>query len=221
VAAALEGMGHRALAIDLPGLGDDPAPPEKVTLDDYTARVEQALESCTSPAVLAGHSMGGIVISAAAERRPELIHRLVYIAALVPADGQSLTDIEAGNPDPRVPQAMVRSPDGKLFTLVPGCARELFYHDCPPDVAAWAESRLRPQSMAPVVTRVRLSPERYGRVPRTYIECTEDGAVCIALQRRMQKTWPGTEVLSLPTSHSPFLSAPSELAAMMSQAAGT
>src|SRR5690606_4338189 len=214
-------MGHRALAIDLPGLGDDPAPPESVSFRDWIARVGDALDRCASPAVLVGHSMGGLAISAMAERRPESIRRLVYVAALLPASGQSAADIEDENPDPRIPQHTTRSPDGKLLSLAAGSLRELLYHDCPPEIAAEAGRRLRPQSFETLLTSVRLRPGRFGQVPRTYIECTEDGAICLALQRRMQANWPGTEVVSIKSGHSPFFSAPEELAALLSQAASS
>jgi pimeloyl-ACP methyl ester carboxylesterase len=43
-------------------------------------------------AVLVGHSYGGMVITGVAERVPERLAHLVYLDALVPADGQAMTD---------------------------------------------------------------------------------------------------------------------------------
>ncbi len=46
-----------------------------------------------SGVVLAGHSYGGMVITAVADKIPEKIAALVYVDAFVPEDGQSLFDI--------------------------------------------------------------------------------------------------------------------------------
>ena len=37
--------------------------------------------------VLVGHSMGGLAITAAAERAPDKIAKIVYLAAFMPASG--------------------------------------------------------------------------------------------------------------------------------------
>jgi pimeloyl-ACP methyl ester carboxylesterase len=57
----LEAAGHTVTAIDLPGGGDDPTPAEEVTLDGYAARVCEVLAE-GEPAVLVGHSMGGVAV---------------------------------------------------------------------------------------------------------------------------------------------------------------
>jgi hypothetical protein len=54
-------------------------------------------------------------------------------------------------------------------------------------------------------------------VPRAYIECTQDNAVPLALQRLMQADQPCTPVFTLETDHSPFYSAPDQLAACLQQ----
>ena len=64
----------------------------EVTLDAYAERVCEAL-AAGPPAVLVGHSMGGVVVTQAAARTPEQVETLVYVAAFAPADGQSLLDL--------------------------------------------------------------------------------------------------------------------------------
>ena len=70
VRPGLRAAGHDVEAIDLPGAGDDPTPVAEVTLDRYAQRVCEALAD-GPPAVLVGHSMGGMVITQAAARCPE------------------------------------------------------------------------------------------------------------------------------------------------------
>lgn len=57
-------------------------------------------------------------------------------------------------------------------------------------------------------TPLQLSEDRFGRVPRAYIECLRDNAVPIALQRAMQADLPCGQVETLDTDHCPFFSAP-------------
>ena len=65
IAAELSHAGHRATAIDLPGGGADETPAAGVTLDAYAARICEALAADPEPAILAGHSMGGVAVTQA------------------------------------------------------------------------------------------------------------------------------------------------------------
>jgi pimeloyl-ACP methyl ester carboxylesterase len=58
---------------------------------------------------------------------------------------------------------------------------------------------------------VTLTEERFGSVPRWYIECTHDNAVRIARQRAMVKKMP-CKVITMECGHTPFYSQPEELA---------
>ncbi len=74
--AVLEGVD--AVALDLPGFGATPAPPEAWGAAGYAAAVEPALEELGRPAVVVvGHSFGGRVAVHLAASRPELVSALV------------------------------------------------------------------------------------------------------------------------------------------------
>ncbi len=70
---------------------------------------------------------------------------------------------------------------------------------------------LLPEPVRPNATPLRLTDERYGRVPRVYIECRRDRAILPALQRKMYADLPCRKVFSIDTDHSPFFSRPQEL----------
>ena len=64
----------------------------------------------------------------------------------------------------------------------------------------------------------RVTDGRHGAVPHTYVTCTRDNTVPIALQRRFiteidAVSQAPTTVVELDSSHSPFLSQPAALAA--------
>lgn len=105
--AELALLGHRSLAVDLPGHGFEatnsvhyqapqdldqlagvPSNLAGVTLADNVARVIEVLERAKQhgPVILVGHSRGGITITAVANARPDLIDRIVYVSAWAPVD---------------------------------------------------------------------------------------------------------------------------------------
>jgi pimeloyl-ACP methyl ester carboxylesterase len=216
VVPELERLGHTVSTPDLPGLGDDPTPAASVTLGDYATRIAAVLDAHPEPSILVGHSMGGMAISAAAELRPEKILRLVYLCAFLPRSGESLLTLEELNPDPRVPPHIRPDKEGFTAMIALNAVEEVFYHDCSPEDIAGAKARLRPQSFLPLKAPVTLTGRKFGRIPRTYIECTEDRAIVIVFQRLMHRLSPCDDVVTLATSHSPFLSAPERLAAALS-----
>ena len=57
----------------------------------------------------------------------------------------------------------------------------------------------------------RLSTERFGRVPRIYVECRQDRSVTLPLQQRMQQLTPGARRISLDCGHVPQLACPQAL----------
>ena len=95
----LEVAGHTVATPDLPGHGDDTTPIAGVTLDAYAARVGAVIDAQSEPVILVGHSMGGQVITAAAELRPDRIRALVYLCAFLPGDGDALMALAAGDQD--------------------------------------------------------------------------------------------------------------------------
>ena len=207
----LEDAGHRVATPDLPGHGDDKTQTAAVTLDAYAGRVCEVLDAQAEPVILVGHSMGGVVITAAAERRPEKVRALVYLCAFLPGDGDTLMALASQDPTSLVLPNLVISEEHGSATVRDEGIVPAFYAPCSEADATLAKSRLVPQALAPLDVPVTVTPERAGRVPRYYIECTEDRAIPIALQRSMVAAHPCRHVFTLETDHSPFYSAVDEL----------
>lgn len=167
-----------------------------------------ALDAIAGPIVLVGHSYGGAVITDAGTH-PNVEH-LVYLTAFALDAGESLTDNQlAGGDDMKLAEALQF--DGDVINVEPARVAEFFYHDCTPEDAAAAASRLRPMSLAAMMGTAREIAWR--EKPSTYVVCTDDRAIPVALQRACaQRT---NAVLELATSHSPFLSRPDELADLL------
>jgi pimeloyl-ACP methyl ester carboxylesterase len=161
--------------------------------------------------MLVGHSRGGIVISEAAEMVPERIRGLVYLTAVLLPSGGMVVQIMEQLPAESL-AAVQLAADGTHSVLDRDRAAVLLYNTTPPEWVRRALGKLGPDPMQPNTAPLYLTPERYGSVPRFFIECLQDRTLSIDLQRRMVKAMPCKRVLTLDTDHSPFLSAPERLA---------
>jgi pimeloyl-ACP methyl ester carboxylesterase len=250
VASFLAAAGRAAVALDVQGHGleavaprgelarpFDPAafasersPHAGVTLESAAAQLVEQIGAIGRPVVLVGHSLFGHVVTAAVERAPQLVERLVYVCAVMPASGTDAARYaqspeNAGERigalvvgDPGTIGAIrldVRSPD-------PGYREDLraaLYADVPRAPSDGAIRQL--SSDLPIAIPAgasELSAERFGAVPRSYLRCTNDFAIRPALQTRMiedaDAAFPGTptRVVDIESSHSPFLSQPERVA---------
>ena len=129
VEAKLKADGYPVLAIELPGRPGAPMPAADVSLDLYRDTVLRALATTASPAVLVGHSFGGITISAVAEAAPLKVKTLVYVAAYLPRDGESLVSMAQHDLDAKIgPHLQIKKERG--IAIVDYAARaDLFAND--------------------------------------------------------------------------------------------
>lgn len=203
--------GHKALAIDLPGRGRAPVTPAFVSMNAMVDAAAAALSE-TETTTIVVHSRNGIVASTLAERHPEKVARIIYLAAFMLPDGRRVLDY---------------LPDrGSLLTgkvdinrlalwdwLRPEAYRDALYADCSESDVALARALLTREPLRPALTRLKLTDARYGRVPRAYIRLTEDRAVSLTLQDRLLAETHVDRVESVAASHSAYFSQPETLAA--------
>src|SRR5688500_13251582 len=91
-----------SVAVDLPGRGRRPAHGQVTVGMCVDAVLGDADAAGFDRFVLAGHSLGGVTITETANRAPERIAHLVYVAALAPPPGACLFDLFF--PDQGVPE---------------------------------------------------------------------------------------------------------------------
>jgi pimeloyl-ACP methyl ester carboxylesterase len=204
VTPLLDRAGVPWAAPDLPSCGQAAT---KADLLADTAAVEAVLDGLAGdePAVLCGHSRGGLVITEAGAH-PRVGH-LVYLTALLLAPGQEVG--QAIGPT-KLFENLTRLEDG---TTIPRgeAAPELFYNDCTPEDVAWAVGRVRSQYMGgkgPDPSR-----EAWRHRPTTYVVCTADNANSADAQRAMGAR-AGT-IVELGAGHSPFVSQPRQMADLL------
>ena len=211
----LQRAGHTAIAVDLPGHGTDHTPPSAVTLQSYVDCIAAVLDKSAEPAILVGHSRGGIVVSQVAEQWPGKVKKLVYLAAFLIPNGEAMLPTALSDARSIIAANLVLNDKAGWHMLKQEAFKSALYADCSAEDLALATALLTPEPNAPVGTPLRLTPANYGRVPRVYIETLQDRGVTLALQRKMQSTLSCEKVLALDTSHSPFLSAPDKLVKLL------
>lgn len=215
VVAPLTAAGFRVEAPDLLGHGDDHTDPQAVTLDAYVDQIAARVAAIGAPVTLVGHSMAGMVVSAVAERLPDAIERVVYVAAYVPTSGQSLQQLAESDPTSLVGPLMRFAPDWTTVSLDPSGVVAALCADAPPAIQELVRVHQRPEPLAPFQGTVSLTSERFGRVPKAYLQTTADRAVTPDLQRRMLAVHPAVRVGSIDTGHLPFLSQPEAFVARL------
>jgi pimeloyl-ACP methyl ester carboxylesterase len=209
-AARLRAAGHEVATPELPGHGGDPMPAAQIGLDNYADITAKAAARLGGPAVLVGHSMAGVVISAVAEQDPNLVEHLVYLAAFLLPSGQTVFGFTQSSPGfaASLLGPSLRPADG-LLGVDHDRARDLFMADAPGEAAEAALARLRPAPLAPLLTPVWLTRDRWGRLPRSYVHTTADRALPLAAQSEMVACAPQlTGTRRLATGHLPMLSDP-------------
>jgi pimeloyl-ACP methyl ester carboxylesterase len=171
VADELRELGHDVFVPTLTGLGERSHLGDDVALSDHLEDVLSVVAfERLRDVVMCGHSYGGMVATAAADRVPESVRGLVYLDGMVPRDGQAVVDLfppefgdglvaaAEGRGDGRVPYPPeVAPPEG----LIPEAVR-----------AAYVE-RTRPQPLATLTEPVRLDG-LVSKLPRAYVRCVGD-----------------------------------------------
>lgn len=213
----LEAKGLHVLAPDMPDLPLT----ERDPIAHWGAIVAGLAEreARSDRVVIAGHSRGGAVISAAAETAPDIISGLIYIAASLLPNRQTMNGAWRAFTD-QPAEWVAPDTEGLSFTIAQGAYHRLFCPDSDAGTAAWAQARLRAEPIAAFMAPLRVSKSRFGRVPRAYIETRRDHIIPLAFQRTMQDRLPCEPVIRLDADHSPFLAMPDRLAEALLLLAG-
>ncbi len=256
IGAALAARGHASLARDLPAHGVNARYPESfgqadaadafareaspvagTTLDDYADSILRTIDDARAlgheRVVLVGHSMGGLAITAAAERAPARIAALVYVSAFMPAPGVDGLDYVRAPENrgemlaslmcasPRAVGALRMNPASCDATYLARLKAALFADV--DDATARAATRLLSCDVpaAPFATPIATTAARWGAIERHYVMCAQDRVILPALQQRFVAEADAltperpTHVHRLDSSHSPFLSQPAALADLL------
>ena len=206
---ALDPLRQRGVRVEvierLPSAGTDPS--ALGDLGDDAAHVRARVDQIAGPVVLCGHSYGGMVITELSDH-PAVTHS-VYLAALWPGEGQSVTDLGGG----RLPDWVVDRGDGSFAVSDDvEVVRQALFADLDPDRAADAHARMVLQSAASCLAPSGASSPLH---PATYVLCSEDQMLPIEAQEAIAAA--ADHTVRLYSAHCPQLSSPEQLADVLAE----
>lgn len=207
--------------LDLPGHGQNKLEIPQVTMKAYVQHVTDFIQQLNSKVVLVGHSLGGAVISQVAELISEKIESLVYVAAILPKNGDSALSLIETDPLGQLLPKLIFSEDQSYVTLSGETVRDLFLHDVtdPERVEKLIPEFFVKQAVEPFTAAIEVTDESFGTVPKFYIRATLDKVLSPELQDRMITHWPVEKTFTLNSGHFPLTSIAPKLAEVIQQIA--
>jgi pimeloyl-ACP methyl ester carboxylesterase len=214
VVPLLKAQGHEVIAVNLAGHGKDTTSFATITFQTYVDQVKAAIGTRTN-VILVGHSFAGMVISQVAEEIPAQIKELLYLAAGLPHDGESLLGLAKQDPASHIGKYLtIDQPHGAAIIAKEGAA-DVFAADAPQQIQDYLAANIKPEPLAPLATPVHLTEKNYGSIRKVYIHTLNDHAISYPAQQYMVKAGQVAKVYTLPSSHTPFISMPDKLAAII------
>jgi pimeloyl-ACP methyl ester carboxylesterase len=221
----LRAQGHEVFAPTLTGLGERAhlARPE-VGLEIHVRDITNVIEyEDLHNVILVGNSSGGMVITGVADHMPERIARLVFLDAFVPMDGQSMLDVIPPDRRPALEAFVQKEGSGWLLPrFAPPPWEKLVTETWQVTETAdldWILPRLRPTPFGHFKEPVRRKNPAAEKLPRTYIrtQWPHPGLDRYAGVASETAGWQSRRIAS---SHLPYITHPSQLAALLLEAAG-
>ena len=223
--------------LDFAAFATEPGPSAGTTLNDYVDSVIETIEQVHAltkrKVILLAHSMGGVAASAVAEKIPHRIAKLVYLTAFMPPSGvPAIAYINhPANAGEEVKECLLANPEAVGVMRMDQRSNDPAYRakiksafcgDLPDAQFEAVANLLTPDVPAqPFVTPIELTAGRWGALERHYVQCLQDNAIKPALQQLFINEADAftpknlTHVHQLDSSHSPFMSKPQELVALL------
>jgi pimeloyl-ACP methyl ester carboxylesterase len=205
-AQILKAQGHEVFTPTLTGLGERAhlANPN-IDLNTHIQDIIGVLEcEDLTQIILVGHSSGSFVTTGVAEQVPHRLSWLVYLDAPPPKDGQSWFDLLGPEVSTGLYKLAKEKGDGWRLPMIPG----------PP--------RWQPHPLKPCIEPISINNPATQKVPHAFIHCTArtTGYLMAAFWPRIDKAAEeakrqGWWYRSIPTDHTPNLSAPQQLAEVL------
>lgn len=210
----LKANGGEVINVNLAGHGKDSTSFAGITFQTYVDQVKAAIGTRTD-VILVGHSFAGLVISQVAEEVPAQVKELIFLAATLPHDGDSLLSLAKQDPASRIGKSLTIDKEHGAAIIAKDAIADIFAADAPAQVQQYLAAHIKPEPLAPLATAVHLTDKNFGSIKKVYIHTVNDNAISYPAQLYMVKMGKVAKVYTLQSSHTPFISMPDKLAAIL------
>ncbi|MBS1565081.1 MAG: alpha/beta hydrolase [Bacteroidetes bacterium] len=214
VIPALKAQGEEVINVNLAGHGKDTTTFAGISFQTYVDQVKAAIGTHTN-VVLVGHSFGGLVISQVAEEIPAQVKKLIFLAAALPHDGESLLSLAKQDPASHIGKSLTVDQEHGAAIIAKDAVADIFAADAPKQVQEYITANIKPEPLAPLATPVHLTEKNFGSIKKVYIHTVDDHAISYPAQQYMVKASKVAKVYTLQSSHTPFISMPDKLATIL------
>jgi pimeloyl-ACP methyl ester carboxylesterase len=186
---------------------------QTLSLESDVETTRNVLDTQDGPAILVGHSYGGVVITEAGNH--DSVAGLVYIAAFAPDAGESVNVLIA-DPPPGAPVPPILPPEDGFLFLDREKFADSFAADVPAGLAAFMADSQVPWGVEAL--NGAISEPAWRTKPSWYLVASDDRMIPPPAQRAMSER-AGSTVAEAPGSHSIYISQPRAAAGLIAQAA--
>ena len=216
VQSYLQNNGYPVITIDTPGRLHDGVAPQDATLSAAVEKLCLVVNQQPEPVILVGHNQAGAVITQAIASCGAQIKSLVYIAAVVPWPGERPFDLLSdrdnahfdlsapldnatglSNPDPQAP------------------IKDLFMADASVEDAKDAIHNMVPEPIIFAYNTLDYDLAQFQHMPKYYLKTSHDLIIEPASQDKFIQRQTMQHVITLHSSHCPFISQPTYLARIL------
>lgn len=200
------------LPLQKEGLQVTCAPIPLTSLTEDITALQRVLERTSGPAVLVGHAYAGAVIAGLNDSR---VKSLVYVAALAPAEGETVAEVfYHAPPHPEAPQLQ---PDAHgLIWLPEGSFAHAVAHEAPPGLTAILQAVQRPIALKCIQEKAPVPA--WKTKPTWFLLAEKDRMILPETQRYMAERM-GAKIRAHQVDHSPMHTAPGVVVDVILEAA--
>ncbi|GGG97725.1 alpha/beta fold hydrolase [Pedobacter zeae] len=211
VTPLLKAKGEEVINVNLAGHGKDSTSFAGITFRTYVDQVKAAIGTHTN-VILVGHSFAGLVISQVAEEIPAQVKELIFLAAALPHNGDSLLSLAKQDPASHIGKSLTIDQEHGAAIIANDAVADIFAADAPAQVQLYLAAHIKAEPLAPLATPVHLTDKNFGSIRKVYIHTANDNAISYPAQQYMVKMGKVAKVYTLESSHTPFISMPDKLA---------
>lgn len=207
VQSYLQNHGYNVVTIDVPGRAGDHINAKDVTLNLAVDKLCRVVNLQNNRVILVGHSQGGAIITEATNQCGANIAGLVYVAAVVPENGEKVFELLNETDGANFDKVATVNPDTGTYEInYQGPIKEVFMEDATDNQAKQAIADLVPEPARLGDEVLRYDTHLFSEIPKFYIRTTLDKIISPDTQKKYIARTHFDHVLALRTGHSPFVS---------------